>query len=61
MNRAIAILCDRCIAENRKPKYAVEWDMERSRVKYHLIEDLKDLPSIPPEEVLTAEAKLWIA
>lgn len=61
MNRAIAILCDKCIEKNRKPKYAVEWDMKHNSVKYHLIKNLKDLPPIPPEEALTAEAKLWIA
>jgi len=61
MNRAIAILCDKCVEKNRKPKYAVEWDMKHNSVKYHLIKNLKDLPPIPPEEALTAEAKLWIA
>ena len=59
MNRASAILCDRCIREHREIKYAVEWDNERTYVRYHKVEDLKDLPRISEEEVLRAEAELY--
>ena len=57
-NRASAILCDRCIRKQRTAKYAIEWD-ERTYVKYHRVEDLKDLPTIPEREVLEAEARLY--
>jgi len=41
MNRASAILCDSCIQERRPAKYAIEWNNERTQVKYHKVEDLK--------------------
>jgi len=59
MNRASAILCDRCIQEKQPAKYAVEWNNERTQVKYHKVEDLKDLPQIPHEEIAKAEAELY--
>lgn len=59
MNRASAILCDRCIRGQRTAKYAVEWDNEHTYVRYHRVGDLKDLPRIPSEEVLRAEAELY--
>jgi len=59
MNRASAILCDRCIKENREAKYAIEWDNEHTYVRYHLVKKLKDSPHIPEEEVLRAEARLY--
>ena len=58
-NRAGAIICDRCIEERRKIKFAIEWDNKRTYVKYHKVEDLKDLPTIPEREVLEAEARLY--
>jgi len=57
--RATAILCDRCIRLRREPKYAIEWDSEHTYIKYHKVEDLKDLPHIPEEEVLRAKAELY--
>jgi len=39
-----AVLCDRCIQEDREPRYAVEWDLKRGTVKYHPVEDLADVP-----------------
>lgn len=57
-NRATAILCDRCIDEKRTPKYAVEWDNGRTRVTYHKVEELCDLPPIPEDEIRRAEAAL---
>lgn len=56
--RATAILCDRCIEENRPPKYAVEWDSDYSKVIYHKVEDLEDLPEIRAEDVLAAELRI---
>jgi len=46
-NRAVAVLCDRCIDQRREPKYAVEWDKDRTQVEYHRVEGLKDLAPIP--------------
>jgi hypothetical protein len=59
MNRASAILCDRCIQERRIARYAIEWDNEHTYIRYHKVENLKDLPPIPEEEVLEAESKLY--
>jgi len=39
---ALAIVCDRCIEEGRKPRYAVEFS-EDGRVVYHDVVDLEDL------------------
>ena len=58
-NRASAILCDRCVNENREIKFAIEWDNERTCVRYHKVEGLMDLLRIPEEEVLRAEAELY--
>ena len=41
---ASAVLCDKCVKEERKPKYAVEWDKNRGVVKYHPVKDLVDVP-----------------
>lgn len=41
---ASALLCDKCVKENRKAKFAVEWDKDRGLVKYHLVEKLRDVP-----------------
>lgn len=49
--RAMAFLCDDCLKKKRKPKLAVEWDERHKNIKYHLIENLKDLPEITEEEV----------
>ena len=59
VNRASAILCDRCIEEKREIKHAIEWDTEHSYVRYHNVTYLKDLPRIPEEEILKAERKLY--
>jgi len=56
--RAAAILCDECIRRKRKPKYAVEWNKDFSQVRYHQVEDLKDLPEIREQDVMEAESKL---
>ncbi|MEM2518630.1 MAG: hypothetical protein QXO49_06730 [Candidatus Bathyarchaeia archaeon] len=48
--RAMAFVCDECLKKKRQPKFAVEWD-DHENVKYHPIEDLKDLPEITEEEV----------
>lgn len=55
INRAAAILCDRCIDENRQARFAVEWNQEKTHVTYHRVEELKDLPPIPDEEIAKAE------
>ena len=57
--RAISILCDQCIEEKRQPVYAVEWSDDYSKVAYHKVEDLKDLPDISKEDILEAEASLY--
>lgn len=59
MKRATAILCDSCIKDCREPKYAVEWNRDYSEVKYHRVEDLKDLPEISEKDVREAEARLY--
>jgi len=41
---ASAILCDKCIKERKKPKWAIEWDQRTLETKYHLVEKLKDVP-----------------
>lgn len=41
---ASAILCDECTKEGRKPKFALEWNQDLSVVKYHSVEQLKDVP-----------------
>lgn len=56
--RAVAYVCDECVENGKEPKYAVEWDEERKTVKYHPIDELKDLPPIPPEEVEEAFRRL---
>jgi len=52
--RALAVLCDKCIEENRLPEYAVEWDVENNVISYHRVEELTPLPSL--EEVRKKEA-----
>ena len=52
VNRAPAILCDRCVEENREIKFAIEWDNERTYVRYHKVEELQELPEIPEKEIL---------
>ncbi len=44
--RAIAILCDRCIAENREPRFAVEWSEGLEIVIYHPIHELPKLEAV---------------
>jgi len=41
---ASAIVCDKCLRENKKVKFALEWNLDLSVVKYHTVEDLKDVP-----------------
>lgn len=41
---ASAVLCDNCVKEGKKPKFAVEWAEDLSIVKYHLVEQLRDVP-----------------
>jgi len=41
---ASAVLCDNCVKEKKKPKYAVEWNDDLSVVKYHPVESLEDVP-----------------
>jgi len=55
--RATAILCDDCIRKKRKAKYAVEWNKDYSQVKYHKVEDLKDLPEITEADL--RDAGFW--
>lgn len=50
MNRASAILCDRCIREKRKPEYTVEWNNDLTSITYHRIVELQDLPTIPKKK-----------
>jgi len=57
--RATAVLCDDCIRKKRKAKFAVEWNKDYSQVKYHKVEDLKDLPEIREANVREAESKLY--
>lgn len=41
---ASAILCDKCLKEGKKPKWAIEWNQKTLVAKYHPIEELKDVP-----------------
>ena len=41
---ASAIVCDNCLHEKKKIKFALEWSQDLSVVKYHPLEDLKDVP-----------------
>jgi len=41
---ASAIICDNCAKERKEPKYAVEWNQDLSIIKYHPVEELKDVP-----------------
>ena len=41
---ASAVLCDKCVKENKKVKFAVEWDKNHEIVKYHPVKDLVDVP-----------------
>jgi len=41
---ASAILCDKCVEEKKEPKFAVEWTQNLTVVKYHSVEELKDVP-----------------
>lgn len=52
INRASAILCDRCLDEQREIKHTIEWDLKRTYVRYHKVDDLEDLPEIPEKEIL---------
>ena len=55
-DRALAIICQECAEAGGKPKYAVEWDGEN--VKYHPVEELRDLPPITPEYLRDVERRL---
>lgn len=44
MGFASAVLCDKCIEQKKKPKYALEWDKKRGIVKYHPVDKLRDVP-----------------
>lgn len=39
-----AVVCEKCLREKKKPKFAVEWNEDFSIVKYHPVEQLKDVP-----------------
>jgi len=41
---ATAIICDKCLKEKKKPKWAVEWDQRTLAAKYHPVEKLKNVP-----------------
>jgi len=41
---ASAILCDKCLKERKKPKWAIEWNQKTLVAKYHPIGKLKDVP-----------------
>ena len=41
---ASAVICDKCVKENKPIKFAVEWTQDLSFVKYHPVEKLKDVP-----------------
>lgn len=47
--RAIAVLCDKCIEKNSKPKFAVEFRKDAADVIYHDIYTLDDLSPLFPE------------
>jgi len=40
---AMAVVCDECIRLRATIKYAVEWDNEKTYVKYHRVQDLEPL------------------
>ena len=48
VNRASAVVCDRCLEEGRTPEYAIEWSGDYETVRYHRVEELEDLPGISP-------------
>lgn len=55
-------MCDECIKQKREPEYAVEWNNDMIKVRYHLISDLEDVPEILSDEVASAErlfSKVW--
>jgi len=41
---ASAVVCEKCLREKKEPKFAVEWNKDLSIVKYHPVEQLKDVP-----------------
>lgn len=41
---AEACICDDCLNEHKMAKFAVEWDINHKNIKYHPIEQLKDIP-----------------
>lgn len=41
---AAAIICDKCLKEGKKPKWAIEWNQKTLAIKYHPVEKLKDVP-----------------
>lgn len=60
--RAVALVCDNCVAKKQLPRLAVEWDKNNENIKYHPVDELEDLPEIPeiPErEVIEAEQRLY--
>lgn len=59
MNRAMAVLCDRCVSESQQSKYAVEWCNDLKIVKCHPVEGLQTLPRISEEDILEARARLY--
>jgi len=44
MGFANAVICDKCLKEKKKPKFAVEWTEDLNVVKYHSVEELRDVP-----------------
>jgi len=40
---AVAILCDNCIDQKKKPLFAVEWNNEHTQIEYHPLASLEDL------------------
>ena len=41
---ASAVVCDKCLKENREIKFAVEWSQDFSIVRYHPVQKLRDVP-----------------
>jgi len=39
-----AVVCDKCLKENKPIKFAVEWTQDLSNVKYHPVEKLRAVP-----------------
>jgi len=59
--RACAVVCDQCVVEAKiqgrfNVKYAIEWNNDYTKFKYHPIEDLSDTYPITEEMVRRGEA-----